>query len=270
MVGDGITNANALNLTGTAEANSIVTVFDSTMQLGTATANASGAWSFATAHLTDGNHSFVAFETDGAGETSAPSAALAVVVDTQAPTPVFSNLVQNSNGTVTLKGTSEAHSAVSIYDGTNTTALGTVTTDANGAWSFTTGKLSNFVHSFTAKAMDAAGNVGSGTGAALYGTNGNNTLSVGPGNDLVTGRNGSDTFVFGTSFGKDVITDFQASGWHHDVLQFSHNTFSNFAAVLAHAAQVGSDVVITADAADTVTLHNVQLSSLQKGDFHIV
>ena len=78
------------------------------------------------------------------------------------------------------------------------------------------------------------------------------------------------SLYFGTSFGKDVITDFQASGVNQDVLQFSPNTFSSFAAVLAHAAQVGSDVVITADAADTVTLQNVHLSSLQKNDIHIV
>jgi Ca2+-binding RTX toxin-like protein len=269
-VGDGITSANVLTLTGTAEANSIVALFDGTTQLGTTTANGSGAWNFATGHLADGSHSFTATDTDATGSTSATSAALNVTVDTHAPTPVFSNLVQNSNGTVTLIGTSEAYSTLSIYDGTNTTPLGTVTTDANGAWSFTSGRLSNAIHSFTASAVDVAGNVGSSTGVALYGTTGNDTLKVGPGNDLVTGRGGSDTFVFGTNFGNDVIKDFQASGWHHDVLQFNHNTFSNFASVLAHAAQVGSDVVITADAIDLVTLQNVNLSSLQKNDIHIV
>jgi hypothetical protein len=58
------------------------------------------------------------------------------------------------------------------------------------------------------------------------------------------------------NFGKDTITDF------HD-----HTTFSSFAAVLAHAAQVGNDVTITASAADVLTLKNVKLTGLQSGDF---
>ena len=210
---------------------------------------------------------FTTTDTDAAG-TSAASSALAVTVDTIAPTPAFANLVHNSSGTVTLSGTSEANSSVSIYDGT--TDLGTVTTAANGAWSFTTGKLSTAVHSFTLTAVDVAGNVGSGSNVALYGPASHETINVGPANDLVTVLGGSDTFAFGSSLGNDVITGFQATGSSHDILQFSHNTFSNFAAVLAHAAQVGSNVVITVDAADTVTLTNVHLSSLQKNDIHIV
>ena len=131
-------------------------------------------------------------------------------------------------------------------------------------------KTFKVIHSFTATAVDVAGNVGSSSGVDLYGTTNNDTLMVGPGNDLVTGRGGSDTFVFGPNLGKDVITDFQTTGLQHDILQFSQNTFSNFASVLAHAAQVGSDVVITADALDSVTLKNVNLSSIQNHDIHIV
>ena len=44
-VGDGITNDNMLTLTGTAEANSTVKVYDGATLLGSATANGSGAWS---------------------------------------------------------------------------------------------------------------------------------------------------------------------------------------------------------------------------------
>src|ERR1044071_5845275 len=45
-VGDGITNDNTLTLTGTAEANSTVKVFDGATLLGSATANGAGAWSY--------------------------------------------------------------------------------------------------------------------------------------------------------------------------------------------------------------------------------
>ena len=41
-------HANALTLTGTAEANATVKVFDGTTLLGTAVANGSGAWSYTT------------------------------------------------------------------------------------------------------------------------------------------------------------------------------------------------------------------------------
>ena len=44
-VGDGITNDNTLTLTGAAEANSTVKVYDGATLLGTATANGTGAWS---------------------------------------------------------------------------------------------------------------------------------------------------------------------------------------------------------------------------------
>ena len=52
MVGDGITNDNTLTLTGTAEANSTVKVYDGATLLGSATADGTGAWSYTTAALT--------------------------------------------------------------------------------------------------------------------------------------------------------------------------------------------------------------------------
>ena len=77
----------------------------------------------------------------------------------------------------------------------------------------------------------------------------------------------SDTFVFAANFGSQEIANFQATGANHDVIQFDQSTFADFAAVLASAEQVGSDVVIT-HAADTLTLKNVSLGNLQTGDFH--
>ena len=52
-MGDGLTTANALTLTGSAEANSTVKVFDGSTQIGTATANASGAWSLTTGDVVE-------------------------------------------------------------------------------------------------------------------------------------------------------------------------------------------------------------------------
>ena len=62
--GDGITNDNTLTLTGTAEANSTVKVYDGATLLGTVTANGSGAWCYTTAALTNGGHNLTATATD--------------------------------------------------------------------------------------------------------------------------------------------------------------------------------------------------------------
>ena len=156
VVGDGITDPAILTLTGRAVANSTVNVYDSTTLLGTATANASGAWSFITVPLPDGVHSFTATDTVS-GITSAASVAMSVTVDTVAPAaPVIaSDMIVNGNA-VMLTGTAEANSKVTVFDGG--ALLGTSTTDSSGAWSYTTGPLSGGPHSFTATATDTAGN----------------------------------------------------------------------------------------------------------------
>src|SRR4051812_33296337 len=68
-------NANgSAKLSGTAEANSTVTVFDGAAQIGTASANASGNWTFTTAnHLSNSVHTFKATATDAAGNTGPTS-----------------------------------------------------------------------------------------------------------------------------------------------------------------------------------------------------
>ncbi len=173
VVGDHITNDNTLTLTGTAEANSTVKIFDGATLLGTATAAANGTWSFATAALTNGAHSFTATDTDAAGNTSAASAALSVTIDTTAPiapaiasfstdSGVVGDHITNDN-TLTLTGTAEANSTVKIFDGA--TLLGTATAAANGTWSFATAALTNGAHSFTATDTDAAGNTSAASAA---------------------------------------------------------------------------------------------------------
>ena len=166
-VGDGITNDNTLTLTGTAEANATVKVYDGATLLGSTTANGSGAWSYTTAALSNATHSLTATATDVAGNTGAASTALSVTIDTAAPTaPVISSFSTDSgtvgdnitnDNTLTLTGTAEANATVKIYDGA--TLLGSTTANGSGAWSYTTAALSNAMHSLTATATDTAGNV---------------------------------------------------------------------------------------------------------------
>ena len=127
VVGDGITNDNTLTLTGTADANATVKVYDGATLLGSAVANGSGAWSFTTGTLSNAAHSFTATATDAAGNTGAASTALAVTIDTTAPVAPSITAFSTDSGvvgdgitndaTLTLTGTAEANSTVKVYDG---------------------------------------------------------------------------------------------------------------------------------------------------------
>jgi RTX calcium-binding nonapeptide repeat (4 copies) len=104
----------------------------------------------------------------------------------------------------------------------------------------------------------------------LAGHAGNDTLTGGPGNDILYGQDhygpgGSNTFVFGPGFGQDRVMDFQAG---QDTLQFSPSLLTSFAGAMADARQVGASTVITVDPNDSVTLVNVNMSSLTSSNFH--
>ena len=176
-----------------------------------------------------------------------------------------SGLASDSKGHELLTGSAEPNSAISIYDDNTGKHLGQTTVDSFGTWSVHMDNLSNTVHSITATATDQAGHTG--FVHAVIGTAGNDTITNGAANEVLFGNGGADTFVFSGNIGKDTIADFQAS---NDVVQLDHNIFSSFADVLAHATQVGHDVTITFDAADSVTLHDTMLAHLAASNFHLV
>lgn len=166
----GATRDPTLNLSGTAEGNARVAVYDGASLIGTVTANASGQWNFTTATLIDGPHSFTVRATDVAGNVSAASAARAMTIDTVAPSaPTFAGISSDtgasatdnitSDTTLVLTGSADPGSTVNVYEGA--TLLGTTTAAANGSWSLDLqGKpLSEAVHTLRATATDAVGNV---------------------------------------------------------------------------------------------------------------
>ena len=164
------TNDSTPVLSGTAEAGSLVTISEGTAVLGTVTAGTDGSWSFTTATLSNGEHTFSITATDAAGNVSTATD-FTLTVDTVAPavitdltltdnvgtiTGTLANNARTDDSTPTLSGTAEAGAIVSIYDGSN--LLGTTTADDSGAWSYTTSTLSDGLHTFTVTATDAAGN----------------------------------------------------------------------------------------------------------------
>ena len=102
------------------------------------------------------------------------------------------------------------------------------------------------------------------------GGNGNDVLSGGAGNDYLDGGNGSDRFVFTQNFGHDVIAQFDDSVGTKDVLQFSHSVFADFSDVQSHMAQVGTSVVITLDAHNSIEIQKTTLAHLGADHFWFV
>jgi Big-like domain-containing protein len=142
-------------VSGTADANAVITLTEGSTTLGTTTASSTGAWSFTPTGLAQGAQTITASEPDVAGNTG--SASVSFTLDTAAPqAPTITNDTVNTDNTVTLVGTAEATTTITVSDGQ--TVLGTTTADANGAWSYTTGALQSGAQSFTATATDVAGN----------------------------------------------------------------------------------------------------------------
>jgi hypothetical protein len=256
-------------LTGSGDPNAVVHfTVDGKLISATATAN-SGIWTFTPSGLADGVHTIVASETDAAGNTG--TASLTFTLDTAAPVPVITSEILSGNGKVTLTGTTgEANDTIAVYDGT--TLLGTTTTASNGAWSYSTGKVSNVVHTYTVTATDVAGNIGHSSNEAilgstkadtLVGTSGNDIIVGNGGNDTITGGLGADTltggsgnvkFVYNSSWDStpsshDTITDFNAS---RDIIDFT-----NTAGINAHNGIATFEGKLTGSGNLTLNAHSV-------------
>jgi hypothetical protein len=150
-----VTNNDAL--TGTNDANTLVTLKDGTTLLGTTTANGSGVWSFTPTTLAQGAQTIVASSTDLAGNTG--SASLTFSYDTTPPVVTVSLASSSATTTGTaLKGTGAAGRPVTITDAGK--LLGTVTANSAGAWTFAATGLSVGAQTVTVASSDLAGNTG--------------------------------------------------------------------------------------------------------------
>src|SRR5215207_494544 len=101
----------------------------------------------------------------------------------------------------------------------------------------------------------------------LVGGLGNDTLFAGSGSDYLQGDAGNDIFVFDAQFETSSVIDFTSGAGVGDVIQFNGGVFTDFANLLAHAVQNGTNTVITSDGGDTLTLANVVRASLVSDDF---
>jgi hypothetical protein len=82
-------NVRSFTISGTAEANSTVRLFEGLIAGNTTSANASGQWSIELTGVSDGSHSYSAKATDAAGNVSAESTRHTVIVDATARSTTF-------------------------------------------------------------------------------------------------------------------------------------------------------------------------------------
>ncbi|MDM0037070.1 Ig-like domain-containing protein [Variovorax sp. J22P271] len=170
----GVTDDPRPVIVGKGKPGSIVTVYDGTEVLGSATVNSRGEWSVTPDKaLGNGQHGITAVAKDGAGNLSAPTEEFQFRVDTEAPSaPVIGSALDDvgpkqdplksgdttDDPSPTLKGTAEPGSIVTVYD--KGEVLGSVQTSPDGSWIFTpTTRLPEGEHVFTTTATDEAGNV---------------------------------------------------------------------------------------------------------------
>ena len=164
----GPTNQASQTVTGTvdvADAGATVTILDGTTTIGTAVVQGNGSWSTIVT-LNQGGNSLTARVSDAAGNTTT-SGAVVYTLSTTGPT-VTEALVADTGSSATdhvttnpaLTGTGLANTVVQFtIDGV--VSATTVTTDAQGAWSFTPSGLANGAHSIVASQTDTFGNTGS-------------------------------------------------------------------------------------------------------------
>ena len=170
VVGDGVTSDSTLVVSGTSEPDATVDLHLDGGAIGTAIADAAGAWIFdySSVPLVDGTYELTASAADVAGNSSSISAGFTVVVDATLPAaPVITAISDDtstpgdgltSDNTLAFSGTSEASALITLYqDGSS---IGTVTADSVGNWTFdhSATALATGAYSFTAQAQDLAGN----------------------------------------------------------------------------------------------------------------
>ena len=173
------------------------------------------------------------------------------------------NLTMGTGDTVTNTGT--IHGGVYFTAGTNVlnTSHGEITglvEGGSGTDTFIGGAAAvTFIGGSGTEVLTG----GSGDDTIVAGS-GKDTITGGKGDDTLTAGKGTDTFMYSGNFGNDTISAFNV---HHDFIHFAANDFTSYSELQSHMAQVGTDVVITLDASDSIVLTHETLASFTSTDF---
>ena len=184
---DNITNIERVTITGRAQPEQVVTLFNGDTQIGTVVATKSGNFSLEVV-LAPGENRIMAKSVDDLGE-SLSSAPLVVTLDTTPPNAPSDLALADEDDTgfsaadgktsktsgLTLTGTADPDALVVIFEGGKRLASGRA--DATGQFAIDVSLLKG-EHTLTARTTDAAGNLSEDTNAVSI------TVLVAPGNAL--------------------------------------------------------------------------------------
>jgi hypothetical protein len=220
--------------------------------------------------LAEGAHTFRVRATDAAGNVDSTPASASWTVDTVAPSPP--QITGPAEGSVsgsslTVAGTAEPGAVVEVFDGASSS--GTNTADGAGNWSRPLTGISDGVHSFTAKATDAVGNVSTASAprsVTVDATPPDTTIDSGPSGTLAST---SATFTFAASeAGSTFACSLDGAGFSACT---SPNAYSGLAEGV-HTFQVrASDSIGNTDASPATRTWTVSLTlfsdGFESGDF---
>jgi predicted secreted protein len=174
---DNITNDPTTSFSGTAQSGATVKLYDGALEIGSTTATG-GNWTIPVSNLAEGSHALTAKAFDAAGNASAASGPLTLVVDKTPPTTTVSSaqlsadtgasatdMITSASGAQVITGALSANLAagervmVSIDNGATWTAA--VAAVGANTWSLTTALTASNV--LKVQVLDQAGN-----GGAVY------------------------------------------------------------------------------------------------------
>ncbi len=173
-------NSSSFTVSGTAEPNSSVELFEGSSSVGKTQADSSGNWSISLSGVADGSHTYTAKATDAAGNTSSASSPLTLTVNTTPvdnTPPTVSSVVpasgatgvsSSTNVTATfseaMKASSISRSTFKLYRAGTTTAVGATVSYSSTAHKATLNPTNNLKARTRYKAVvttgvqDVAGN----------------------------------------------------------------------------------------------------------------
>ncbi|BAS59966.1 YD repeat protein (plasmid) [Leptolyngbya boryana NIES-2135] len=166
---DRITRIATPTITGRAEPNARVQLFEGTTLVGQTTATEQGTWQMTTIALSNGVHTLSAIATDIAGNVSVPSQAFVVTVDAVLPTLILNQaidvapLTDGARLSGIINGTGSAIAQI-LYRWTNGQPV-SINADADGAFDqeLDFAGIGNGLQTLTIVAVDVAGNISTQT-----------------------------------------------------------------------------------------------------------
>jgi hypothetical protein len=256
LVGGGTRTTNTTpTFTGTGEAGDLLTLYDGTMAIGTATVAADGTWSVTTSSLANGLHTITARETDLADNTSAPSAAFPLTIGLAGRTDivVFDVVTQQFIVPDVEPYTGPVQGILQQFIYTDHDSVNVAVSSDN--WFIAT--------------IDDGGN----NGVIVHG--GTNVVDGGHGSIFVTGGTGTDTFFLDDrttqkdiwttilNFHKDdAVTIFGVSQGAFDIGWFDDQGWPGFTGLTLHGSAPGhANVSVTLPGFTTADLSNGKLST---------